>query len=98
MASTHWETDDGEASDSVVGARVVLGVRSWALETACLSTVGTFTAGLVARDDELKERELTGLGNEAALADKEVPGLLTAESAGVYPLILFCGSERGDGL
>lgn len=44
------------------------------LETACLSTVGTFKAGFVERGDELKERGLIGLGNEAVEADKEVRG------------------------
>jgi hypothetical protein len=66
------ETDDGDALDSIVEAEAVLGVRSWVLETACLSTVGTLKAGLVARGDELNERELTGLGNEVAVADKGV--------------------------
>ena len=77
---------------------MVLGVRNWMLETACLSTVGTFKAGLVVSGDELKERELTGLGNEVAVADKEVRGSSIVGATGVSLLMLFCGSERGDGL
>ena len=46
----------------------------------------------------MKERELTGLGNEVAIADKGVRGLSTVGLAGVSLLMLFCGSERGDGL
>ena len=94
--SARWGAD-GEALDGIVAAEVVLGVRNWMLETACLSTVGTFKAGLVACD-ELKERELTGLGNEVTIADKGVRGFSIAGLTGVSPLMLFCGSERGEGL
>ena len=76
----------------------MLGVRNWILETACLSTVGTLKTGPVARGDELNERELTGLGNEVAEADKGILGLSIVGSADVSLLMLFCGSERGDGL
>ena len=89
--SARWGADDGRV------AEVVLGVRNWILETACLSTVGTFKAGLVACD-ELKERELTGLGNEVVIADKGVRGISIAGLTGVSLLMLFCGSERGEGL
>lgn len=72
VASVRWEADDGEASGSIVEAEVVLCVRNWTLETACLSTVGTLKTGPVARGDKLNERELIGLGNEVPIADKEV--------------------------
>ena len=62
---------------------MVLGVRNWMLETACLSTVGTFKAGFVERGDELKERGLIGLGNEAVEADKEVRGSSVVGLVGV---------------
>jgi len=93
--SARWGADDGV--DGIVAAEVVLGVRNWMLETACLSTVGTFKAGVVACD-ELKERELTGLGNEVTIADKGVRGFSIAGLTGVSLLMLFCGSERGEGL
>lgn len=68
------------------------------LETACLSTVGTLKAGLVARGDELNERELTGLGKEVPVADKGVRCLSMMWLTDVSLLMLFWGSERGDGL
>ena len=80
-----------------MAAEVVLGVRNWMLETACLSTVGTFKTGLGACD-ELKERGLTGLGNEIVIADKGVRGFSIAGLTGVSLLTLFCGRERGEGL
>jgi hypothetical protein len=84
--------------DRRVEAEFVLGERNWMLETACLSTVGTLKAGLVARGDELNERELAGLGREVAVADKGVRGLSTVGLADLSLLMLFCGRERGDGL
>lgn len=74
------------------------GVRNWMFETACLRTVGTIKAGLVPGDNELNEIGLTGLGNEVEEADKGSLGLSTVRFAGASLLILFCGSERGDGL
>jgi len=82
--------------DNIAEAELTPGVRSWILEAACLSTVGTFKAGVVAEDVELNERGLRGLG--IAVADKGVRGLSTVGSTEVSLLILFCGSERGDGL
>lgn len=61
--------------DGRVEMELVLGERNWMLETACLSTVGTLNAGLIARGEELNERELAGLGREVAVADKGVRGL-----------------------
>jgi len=46
--SARWGADDGEAEEGDVIAEATLGVRNWMLETACLSTVGMFRAGLVA--------------------------------------------------
>ena len=96
--SVWLEGDEGDAFDSGVGAGLVLSVRNWMLETACLSTVGTLNTGLVARDEELNERELRGLGREVAMADKGVRGFSTVVPADVSLLILFCGKDRGDGL
>lgn len=88
----------GDRLDNELETGLVPGVRNWMLETACLSTVGTLKGGLVARGDELKERGLRGLGKEVTVADKGVRGLSRVESADVSLLMLFCGSERGDGL
>ena len=77
---------------------MVLGVRNCMLETACLSTIGTLKPGLVARGDELNERELTGLGRDIEVADKGVRGLSMLGLTDASPLMLFCGKERGDGL
>ena len=96
-ASVPCETD-GDALDSIVEAGTVLGVRNWVLETACLSAVGTLNAGLVARDNELNECRLAGLGNEIADADKGHLCLSTDGSVDISLLILFCGNESGDGL
>jgi hypothetical protein len=57
-----WETEEGDVLEKRVGTGLVLGVRNWVLETACLSTVGTLKGGLAARGDELNERGLMGLG------------------------------------
>ena len=92
---------DGDPLVSIVEAEIVLGVRSWMLETACLSTVGTAKAGLVARGDEFDEfdeSELAGLWNEVVVTDKEGLSLSVVASVDISLLILFCGSERGDGL
>lgn len=98
VPSVPCETDDGSPLDSIVGVKVVLGVRNWVLETACLSTVGTLKAGLAARGGELNERGLIGLGNEAAVADRGALSLPIVVSADVSLLMLFWGRERGDGL
>ena len=98
VASVPCETDGGDTLDNIVEVEVVLGVRNWVLETACLSIVGTLKAGFVARGDKLNERGFTGLGNEVAAAGKGALGLSTAGLADVSPLMLFCGNERGDGL
>jgi len=98
VASVSCKTDGGDTLDSIVEVGTALGVRNWALETACLSIVGTLRAVPVARGDELNERELTGLGNEVAEVDKGVLGLSIVWSTDVSLLMLFCGSERGDGL
>lgn len=79
----------GNPLDNGLETGLVLGVRNWTLETACLSTVGTLKGGLVARGDELKERGLTGLGEEVTVADKEVWGLSRVEPADVSLLMLF---------
>lgn len=89
---------EGVSPVTSVRCGTVLGVRNWILETACLSTVGTFRAGLVASGDELKVREPMELWNEIAVADRGVRGLSTAGLVGASLLMLFCGSERGDGL
>ena len=88
---------DGQTVSTGCDSVSSLGVRNWMFETACLSTMGTFKTGLVACD-ELKERELTGLGNEVTIADKGVRGFSIAGLTGVSLLMLFCGSERGEGL
>jgi hypothetical protein len=98
VPSFRWGTNEEDVLGNRVEAGLVLGVRNWTLETACLSTVGMFKPGLVARGDELNERGLWGLDKAAAVADKEVWGLSTVGPADVSLLILFCGSERGDGL
>ena len=98
LSSVCWGSDEGAALDNRMGAGLVLGVRSWMLETACLSTVGTLKGGLAARGDELNERGLIGLGCDVAVADKGVRGISVTELTGASLLMLFCGRESGDGL
>ena len=92
------ESGEGGTFDGRVGTELAVGVRNWVLETACLRTVGTLKAGLIARGDELNDRELAGLGKEVAVADRGVRGLSMVGSTEVSLLMLFCGRERGDGL
>ena len=98
VASIPCETDGGDTLDSIVEVEIVLGVRNWVLETACLSIVGTLKVGFVAGGNKLNECGFTGLGNEVAAVGKEALGLSTAGLAAASPLMLFCGNERGDGL